>query len=299
MQNYRMVYVFLKENAFSEWVRGLWEGTLPRKDLLRAQLETRLGEVGAWGGKYPHVSLSDCQVCSDPLGFERIVRSIVELVERPTIKPEKLRIHRGSYLVVDISSPVLERVSRAIRAAMRPLICRKKITDSEWNSAERRVINSENEAEDLRVLKTARQIYEKAGCPGIDFGQHFRLAMLVALTRRQMNKEPDAATASQNLQHFLATSEPPWYGQPVVLHTTVASGLKPGIDTIERFGQLWDEIKRRFGEIEIDHLSIMGQDPDEMVKVRFWDSVTQNFIEEERPRFKVIREVNFGSSSRR
>jgi hypothetical protein len=298
MQNYRMVYAFLEENPFSVWVRQLWDGTLPRKDILRLQLESRLGEVAVWGGQYPHVSISDCQACSDPRSFERIVSPVVEMVECPTIRPTKLRVHRGSHLVVDISSPVLEYASRVIRASTSPLVSRSEISDEEWQLVECRVSKTQDQ-KDLEIIKIARKIYEKSGCPPLDSGRYFRLGMLVSLTKRKINKIPDAATASENLQHFLVSGgEPPWYGQETSLHATIASGLNPRIDTIEKFSQLWDEIKHRFEEIELDNLCIMGQDPDRIVKARFWDSISQNFIEEERQGFKVIKKVKFASSNK-
>lgn len=293
---YRMVYAFLENTAFGDWVCAYWHGNLPQKELLRRYLgEARLGEAAAWGPAGPHVSITDAQTCSDRAAFDRIVKSITALASPPTIKPKRLRIHRGSYLVVDIDSPELEKASMAIRAATSPLICRSQITDEEWQIAEWRARNAGN-AEDLQVLRTARRVYETAGSPVLDCGRYFRVGMLVALTRRKISKAADAATASHDLEHFLSSGEPPWYRQRALLHTTLASGLKPGIDAIDKFEKLWPEVERKFDAIKLEHLAIMSEDPDDIAKVRFWDSVTQTFMEEERPNFKVVKQVSFGFS---
>jgi len=114
---------------------------------------------------------------------------------------------------------------------------------------------------------------------------------------RKLNEAPDLATLARTkkaLEHFLKFGEPPWYRKPSSLHTTIASGLEPERHRLELFEQkLWPEVRHMLCGFKPKCLAIMGEDAEHMVSVRFWDSLTQRFVEEKRPGFKVIERVNF------
>ena len=297
MPEYRMVYAFLTSNPFSRWLTSLWQDTLPESDPLRAKTEGRLGEVTGWGGHDPHVSITDCQVYSHPDKFLAAVTGITNPAESVIIKPSRLRIHRGTHLVVDLECPGLVRVSKAIRRATQDLIHRTVIRDVEWNSAKARAARAAD-PKALEGVKRARRIYEEAGCPPLDVGHYFRLGMLVSLTQQLMTDGGNRAQVKANLNYFLTTAQPPWYSRPPVLHVTIASGLMPGIDNMDRYNCLWREFKSRFGQgIMVNELSIMGPDPKNSIALRSWDPVTQSFVDRRRHGFKVLSNAVFAGEA--
>jgi hypothetical protein len=59
--------------------------------------------------------------------------------------------------------------------------------------------------------------------------------------------------------------------------------------------QLWPAIKSNLGAYQPDYLAIMGEDPGNTVAVHFFDWLTETYVEEERPGFKIVDRAVFAS----
>jgi hypothetical protein len=111
-------------------------------------------------------------------------------------------------------------------------------------------------------------------------------------------EEKERESRANSLQYFLSNGEPPWYASSGGLHTTIASGLRG--DCEERLNDLekllQPAIESKLGSYKPRYLAIMGEDTNNVVTVHFFDWLTETYVEEKRPGFKVIDRANFALS---
>jgi hypothetical protein len=301
MDVYRPVFVVAASTNYGAWIRQFWRAKSGQHDPLRLLLKPndRRGEVEGWG-IWPHWTVLDALTVSDPGAFAGIVKAVCRLCPPPILRPDRLAIYGATSLVVQCSSPPLTRIAHALMTATRHLIARAPLADEEFQKAEWwiRIIGKEVKA-NCRALFEARKEYLRAGAPPIPRSRHFRLGFLVRLWKDWKRAKKDPDRRHRHWQYFLAYGEPYWYAGAGSLHTTIASGLKvkghPHRERIlRRFTRtVWPLVEDRLKAYRPQYLAIMGEAPRHDVTVRFFDWLTETFVKDERPGFKVVDRARF------
>jgi hypothetical protein len=239
-------------------------------------------------------------IVSAPETFRQITQRICTLSPPPTLKPQRLRIY-GTALVVECESPELAGIRSALIAATSHLIERSSLADEEWQRAAwwAGMVADDPQA-CLDQLGEARRLYAQAGSFPLLSSRHFRQGFLVGLLKkvnRATGDQKDKAMAA--FDYFLTQGQPPWYASSKMFHTTIASGLQIADDEdrkrqLQEFTEfLWGSVASKLGAYQFNSLAIMGEDPTDEVELHFYDHVTDTFVNEKRPRFRVIHELKF------
>ncbi len=300
MPEYRAVYVMVEGTPFDAWVQGLWHGALPADDPLRCLLEPgdRRGEVAAWGGV--HVTDLDALEITDVDAFAEIVKCICSVCTPPSLTPWDLDIF-GRALVVTCEAPELKRVNAALMKATSHLIARASLTDEERQRAKWWIgqVGVQVDA-NLQALHAAWERYAEVGSPPLPTSRHFRLGYLMRLWKELQRATPqDRESRAAGMDHFLTHGEPAHYGFAGSPHITLASGL--GVqDEADKQAQLaeyrqslWQAVLARLKPYRPGQLAVMGEHPTERIDVRFFDWLTETFVDENRPAFTVIDTARF------
>jgi hypothetical protein len=301
MGTYAALYVVAACTAYGRWIRRFWRKASPKGDPLYQLLHPdQRGECEAWG-TWPHWTVLDALTVVDPTAFARIVKAMCRLCPAPTLVPEKMNIFAGTSLVVQCSCEPLGRLLGALAAATRHLIERAPLTDEEFQRAEwwiRRV--GRDVQRNCKALHLLWKDYVAAGAPPLPASRHFRLSFLMRLwnDRAQANTADRAQRAQRHWDYFLAYGEPYWYANPA-LHTTIASGLIiPSGTTVARrlevFRQtIWPVVQQKLRCYQPRYLAIMGENPRREIDVTFQDRLTQVYVPERRPGFRVVDKAHF------
>jgi hypothetical protein len=300
MREYRAVYAMVEDTPFDGWVRGLWQGDLPVDDPLRCLLgpDDLRGEVAAWGGV--HVTDLDALEITDVDAFAEIVKCICSVCPPPSLTPWDLAIF-GRALVVTCEAPELKRVNAALMKATSHLIARAPLTDEERQRAEWWIghVGVQVDA-NLQALHAACQKYLEAGSPPLPTSRHFRLGYLMRLWKELQRAAPaDRESCAAGLDYFLTHGEPAHYAVAGSPHITLASGLEVQDEAdkqaqLAEFRQsLWQAALARLKPYRPRQLAIMGEHPTERIDVRFFDWLTETFVDENRPAFTVIDTARF------
>jgi hypothetical protein len=323
MEAYRAVYVVPANTSYGRWIRRFWQGDLPKGDPLYPLLHPdQRGEVHAWGA-WPHWTCLDALTVEDPDAFDAVVKTVCGLYTRAAIRPTELAIYGDrTALAVASSCPPLKRMIRHLVDATRHLVARSPITDEEWQraawwieaqgrrpgeappssggrsrAAGRRHASAVRGVEANRTaLLEARKAYLERGAPPLPRCRHFRLGFLIRLWKelKRAGRRASARRRGRHLDYFLTYGEPPWYEHGAGLHTTIASGLHiPSEEAktarLREYNRaIWPKVQAALKDYRPRFLAIMGEHVTRPVTVRFYDWLTEQFIEESRPRFRVV-----------
>lgn len=304
MDVYRAVFVVAEDTAYGRWIRRLWRGVVSRGDPLRRLLRPRdlRGEVAAWG-RSPHWTVLDALTVTDPEAFASQVKAVCRLCAPPTICPLRLGFWGSTALVVECLSDALQRIYGSLVTTTRHLIARVPLADEEFQKAEWWIVKTGGDVKaNLQALFGARKEYLKAGAPPLPASRHFRVGFLVRLWKEWNRASRDRRDLkAKQLRYFLSYGEPHWYGFDGHLHTTIVSGIRAGDPRdrsrqLSRFGDaIWPAVREKLGPYQPGYLAIMGEDPGNQVGVHFFDWLTESYVKETRPVFRVVDRAQFFS----
>lgn len=308
---FRAVYVVFENTHLGKWILRLWEASsgvdIPDDDPLQQFIEPGdlRGEVQAWGRRDPHITVTDAMTTCEPDEFDLKIKNICASFPQPVIEPTALSIFAKA-LVIRCSSPDLLAVRREIIEATRPLVHRTPVCDEEWQRCYWwiRQIHGIGKTADahLREVDYARNVYIESGSPSLPGSRHFRVGFLLRMTKTARRLKNSEVASQQNLEHFLKKGEPHWYAGAGAPHVTIVSGLKfteeAGKDRqLLHYQQtVWPHVQKTFTSYRPRALAIMGEDPDNPVEVSFFDWLTETFVRERRPGFKVLERIPFVDS---
>jgi len=289
------VFVVMEEgDDYGKWIQSYWKGELSRGDPLQPILNPDMrGEVTAWGD-LPHWTVTDALTTSDQKSFVRAVHDFTKELPQPTLKPKNLKIYGKTALVVECESDELGEMRVNLTQQTHDLITRSPLADEEWQRARWWILRGCNNIEkNLDRLFEAKNYYEESSSPPLPSSRHFRLGFLMRLYKTYYSSEKkDKQKSKAKLDEFLKFGEPPWYRiQMPSFHTTIASGLD-GTQNIN-CNTIWQKVQKKLPKYKPKYLAIMGEDQNTMFDLYFYDWLTETYVKETRPGFKIIAKANF------
>jgi hypothetical protein len=319
---YRGVYLMAEHDparpfALAQRLSALYAGTIPPTDALHSFLWPRdqRGEVIAWAG--PHFTLLDAYAVSDGAEYDRRVREVLTRVQALRLVATGLAVF-GPALVIRYRCEASDGLRGGLRDATADLVARHPLTDDQIQKAywwiESQGPETNRCAAHLAALDRALLRYRQAKSPPLQASRHFGIQYLLrcskaldranrALAAAQANGaagtvqecEDKVLKARNNLDYYFLKGIPAWYAGGGSLHLTVASGLPEtglGGAAAPDLRELEPDLLRDSREYVPVRVAIVGEDFDSPpVQVKYFDWLTETYVEETRPGFRVLEDV--------